>query len=730
MKWKLFTAVILTTISVTAFAAGQKATANPSQAVPEKLPWTLREHYTFPGGPLRLDYAKDNAEWRIKVYEEDSETSRMNPDVVLRSVGFSVSLKDGPVLTNDMLGDGGETIMAREPYQSEFLGEGMTYTVRFVPQEDLSIEHTITTFRRWNFLFLTVKVTNQSANPRRILKISPAIIPSHAFEGLSESAVSCARPLMFRGPYPVYGPEGQGTALRVYDAARPVSLMLAFVPSGFASCVFKSPSGGSMQEGSFECDYAPAYVLQPNASVTSNPIFISFGFPPAVAQSQYDYLLFNACAPAVSGELPRAWVTVPDTEGLTVLRAEVGNAVSAGITHALLPGNWEGRPGTLEGGAPKYPRNIAEAASSLRAAGCTPGVTVDPLLAHKSGGTWTAQSEDGQHWVNLNTAEGKEYTVSRLKKLLDKGFSFLVIAASTIPDAALEHFGLTRAQADAYAFAAANEAAISSKAIVLPSSAAKVPLTRDALLDVASATVQLRERNVGTAAITLQLAGSGSLDEETLQALQLVGGPLEFIGAPPRPAQGGLTRVLAQPPLRARAQDTPRKIPLIWMLMPEPAARGGAGYALFSFSGAPGWETAALENSDNAPSEAALLWQPVEGRMALLRDGHVPSTNRYVVFGLVPNPAQPVLAGISGCPFLGMDRIKKCIWNPETRTLSGEIVGVTNDKATAHIFVPETYAVTSAGLNGKDLRPDMASQWLTLPLQSGGANFTISFSTR
>ncbi|HOC67697.1 MAG TPA: hypothetical protein PKO23_02710 [Candidatus Hydrogenedentes bacterium] len=729
MNWKVLPMLAFMVSSLLFFALAENVVAQPAPPA-EKLPWTLREHYTFPGGPLRLDYAKDNAEWRIKVYQEDSETSRMNPDVVLHTVGFSVAVKDGPVLTNDMLGAGGETIMAREPHQTDFVGEGTAYTVRFVPQEDLVVEHTITTFRRWNFLFLTVKVTNQGAGPKNILKISPAIIASHAFEGLSDAAVSSARPLMFRGPYPVFGPEGQGTALRIYDAARPLSLMMAFLPSGFAACRYASPSGGSNLEGSFECDYAPGYALQPGDSITSNPIFISFGFPPAMAQSQYDYLLSNACAPAVSGELPRAWVTVPDTEGLAVLRAEAGNAVSAGITHALIPDNWEGRPGTLEGGAPKYPRNIAEAASSLSGAGCTPGITVDPLLAHKGSGAWTAQSEDGQYWVNLNTAEGKEYAVSRLKKLIDKGFGFLVIEASTIPDAVLEHFGLTRAQADAYAFAAAGEAAGASKAVVMPSSAAKINLTRDALLDAASAAVQLRERNIGMAAITAHLAGSGSLDDETLLALQLLGCPVEFIGAPARSAQSGLARVFAQAPLRARAQDTPRKAPLVWMLMPEPAARGGAGDALFCFSGAPGWETAALENSDNAMPESALLWQPAEGRTALLNDGRVPASEKYAVFGLVPDPNQPVLAGISGVPFLGMDRIKKCTWSPETRILAGEIAAVTGDKATAHIYVPQTFAVASAKLNGKDLRPDASSQWLSMPLESGGGAFEITFSSR
>ena len=364
---------------------------------------------------------------------------------------------------------------------------------------------------------------------------------------------------MFRGPYPVFGTEGQGTALRVYDPARPLSLMMAFLPSGFAACRYVSPSGGSIMEGTFECDYAPGYVLPPSGSITSNPIFISFGFPPAMAQMQYDYLLFNACAPAVSGKLPRAWVTVPDTEGLAVLRAEAANAVSAGITHALIPGNWEGRPGTLEGGAPKYPKNIEEAANALQSAGCSSGITVDPLLAHKGGGAWTAKSEDGQHWVNLNTAEGKKYTVSRLKKLSTKALPSLL---SKIPPYRMRcwNSSLTRAQADAYAFAAANEAALSSKAIVLPASAAKINPVRDAFLDAASAMVQVRERNIGTSAITLRMGAQLPWRMKRCRPCRC-GAVLWNLSGRRLVQRKTISPAFSQPPLYARLRTPPERLP-------------------------------------------------------------------------------------------------------------------------------------------------------------------------
>ena len=64
--WLVYTLLLLLMAPMMVWAA-PAAKADP---VPEKLPWTLREHYTFHGEGLRLDYAKDNAEWRIKGNEQ------------------------------------------------------------------------------------------------------------------------------------------------------------------------------------------------------------------------------------------------------------------------------------------------------------------------------------------------------------------------------------------------------------------------------------------------------------------------------------------------------------------------------------------------------------------------------------------------------------------------------------------------------------------------------------
>jgi len=712
------------------FAASNPLFAAPaSSPTQEKMPWTLREHYTFSGGALRIDYAKDNAEWRIKLFQEDSESSRMNPDVILRDVGFSLELADGRVITNEMLGKAGETIMAREPYTSDLLGQGTTYTVKFALLDGLAVEHTLITMRQWNFIRLVIKVTNQSGAPLGIVKIWPAIISSGHFCGLSPNAISSTRGLRFRGLYPVYATDSPPSSLRIYDPSRQVSLLLGFLPGELSSSGFLADMGGSPIEGKFECDFSPVKMLQPGESLETDPISIGFGIAPATMDAQYNYLLQNACRVTACDTVPRAWVTIPDTHGLAVLRAEAANAIPAGIQHALIPGNWEGKPGSLDGGAPDYPKNIAEAARSLRDAGLSPGITIDPLRIEGGGGAWSAKSQDGQQWVNPKVQEGRDFTVSRMKKLLDKGFVFLVIEESQIPDDVLKQFGLTRAQADAYAFAAAKDAAVGGKVPVLAASHSRVNVVRDDILEAAAALAQLRERNIGTSAITVRMDDKNSLDEETALAFRLLNAPVEFIGTPPRAAHQALSEVFSQQAIKAHAQDVSRKGPQIWMLVSALSFKGSAGNVLVDFSGAPAWETAALENPTGAAQDQALLWQAMDNRIALLSDGRIPPSQRLSVFGYVSNAGQPVLAGIANAPFLGMDRIKKCTWDGENLTLSGEIAGLTSAKASAVIYVPSQFAPVSAKLGGKDARPEIEGQWLILPMGSG-STFEVSFAKR
>lgn len=295
-----------TLVSFVAFSAAVMVlmTATPSYAAPdaspaaEKMPWTLREHYTFSGGGLRLDYAKDNAEWRMKLFQEDSETSRMNPDIVLDDVGFTIELKDGRVLTNEMLGQGGETTLLREPYTCPLLGEGTTYTVQFAPKEGLTVQHTLITMRRWSFIRLIIKVSNQGEAPVEITKISPIVIPPGHVRALTENASFTTGKLKFEGAEPVLTGDGPVTSIGVHHPSRNVSLLFGFLPLGLSSCEFKNYADNSPFEGVFQCEYTPGKAIPVGGTIETDPISIGYGLEPKVMDEQYLYLLKKLCAPA------------------------------------------------------------------------------------------------------------------------------------------------------------------------------------------------------------------------------------------------------------------------------------------------------------------------------------------------------------------------------------------------------------------------------------------------
>ncbi|HNZ49084.1 MAG TPA: hypothetical protein PLQ42_07350 [Candidatus Hydrogenedentes bacterium] len=723
-------AVTFTLSHTVVLAAPAKASAKApakatTQAPAQKLPWTLREHYTFSGGPLRLDYAKDNGEWRIKLFQEDSEQARMNPDLILKEVRFSIELADGRVLTNDMFGAAGETFLDRGPAVWEVAGEGTHYAIQFQPLEGLSVEHAVTMLKQWNFLLITLKVKNISENPISIQKIVTAEIPAGSLCGLSEQAEIGTCNMVFRGGHPVFSPEGLSSSLRIYDPVRQVIVNIALIPQGKAASGIFSTRESGQWHGRIESDFSPAKPLAPGASLEADPLWLSLGTAPALQDSQYSYLLYHFCKEGTTLDQPRAWVTVSDTAGLSRLKSEAGTAAALGITHALIPGNWESKPGSLEGGAPLYPRNINEAASALQAAGVTPGITLDALPA-KSGGGHTAKSADGQLWNNPCVPEGKAAVKDRIRTLYSKGFGFFALEASAIPDDVLLAFGISRAEADTAAFSAAVEAVQGTKAAVLPAAASALPLNRDAWLAAASAAARIREGDIGIAPVGVLLNTDQTPDFETRLALQMWPGPFQFVDAPSGSAGRFVSALLARPPFRARPQDPCRTAPLIWLTRAGININPYVGEAIMQFSGASSWNVSDLE-CFNATGSLPVVWQDTEGKIARHDGVVIPAAAHATTLGLLNVLPEPMFCGISGEPMLGLYQAKKVQWDASKKILAGNLEGPFMKDAVAVFYLPNGMQPRSASLGGKSVRPQVSENWLLLPIDPAGNSFELHF---
>ncbi len=718
-----FTAVLVL------LAVGMGITPGLRADTPQELPpWTLRDKYSFGTETLILEYAQINAEWRVKIMEEDSEQSRMHPDVILRDVGFSIALGDGRIITNDMLRATGETIFGRESYTCDFFGPATKFSVKFVPYESLYVEHQIVRFRNWNFLLISVEVHNQGDAPVEVTRIQSAILEPGALSGLSDTAQVHSRNFVFRGGHPVFTNEGVASTMRIDDPQRAISMALGILPSDKAESGIDIVHSGGTWQGRIESSFAPGISVAPGASVSSDPIWFCMDIPQVVADAQYAWLLRSYCRNESLKQAPRAWVTIPETVGLSVLRGEAEKARGLGITHALIPGNWEERPGSMEGGPPQYPRNIASAARTLRETGMTPGITIDPLLADSSSGGWRAQSEDGRNWVNLRVEEGRTYATDRIRDLIRAGFAFVVVEKSLVPDEILRGFGMTRAQADTLALDVANAATDGAPIAVLPASTTRLALARDDWLEAAAAVSRMAEYDIAPAAIQVRAGGDTPMDEETMVALRFWHGPIEFIGAPSRALQSQFAMVLQAPPLVVRPQDAARRSPRTWLLRRSSAALGHVGTALLTFPGAMPWDITAIEmfGNEDAPT---VLWRPNGDTPIHVADGIIPAPTALSTHGVLLNAPHPVFAGTTENITLGHDRLRHLEWDGASGRLTGQIEpapGVTH----AFFFMPANFTLNDARVGSRRVRAEVTRQWISLPLEASGGAFELEFAPR
>ena len=720
ISFVIFNIFVLVLISSTGFS--QPATPY------EQVPWSLRDHYTFGGTLLCLDYAKGNGELRIRRKQDENQNSNMNPDVVVSSVGFSIEFGDGRIITNDMLGHGGETEFGREQMNSTLYGEGTVFSVKFSPYEGLLVEHRITRFKNWNFLLIAINVANNSDTPVLITRIQSAVLGTGSICGLSENAIVNARNFIFRGGYPVYTHDNGAAMFMIHDSAGNIDLALGILPSGTANSRIDIQPGGGTWQGSVESSYAPGITVAPNQSLQSDPLWFCMDTLPVVADAQFAWLIQEYCRKESAKNMPRSWVTIPDTQGISALVREATDARDFGISHALIPGNWEGRPGSLEGGAPQYPRNIGNAAQALRDAGVTPGITLDPLRGNGKSENWMAQSVDGSTWINLNDEKGHEFAVKRLRKLIDCGFGFIVIEDSQIPDEVLRSFDITAAQAFNLAVDAVIEAADTSPVAVLPATKASLAPVRDDWLSASAAVSRMVEYGIGTASVQCALQEKDSLNDEAVLAMSFWRGPVEFVGSPHHAVKSQLAGIFTGKATCARPQDGYLKAPLSWLFRSSNSTVGHIGSSILQFPGAPAWRVQDTElfGNEKAPS---LAWYLENDTPVITKEGLLKSTDKLITYGVLASSEQPHFAGTTQPVTLGLERLKSLSWDNERLILHGVLEsGPAASKA--FFLLPSTLAFESAQVNSTRVKAENQEQWVSLPLTASGGSFELKLKTR
>lgn len=555
------------------------------------LPWNLRDKYTFSFNNAKIIYGADNGQWTLDV---------AGAGPVFDKIRTTVTLGGGKVVDVSAFGIG---LTTRDKVTS-ILGEGVDYSVTLPEKEGLGVRHSITINNASPFHAFHVRVTNTSQAPIEIAKITVMDIPPGSLAGLSPDTEIHMRRLRSFGLSPAFDPRALPMFMMLQDRAKGFFCALGTVPSGNGTTGVNLQAHGGSWQGDISTVFEPAVRVAPGQTIEADPVWISLSIPqPPELDRQFAFACASLLQPALTAEVPPAWVTLGDGDSFDGLRNAVAAWAESGVQHVLVPSGWEGVPGSLEGASPRFPKNMANVASEFRGQGWQPGIAVDPLAVQGGDTAWTATSADGQRWLNPKHEKGFEYGVAQMKKVAGWGYAFLVAEPSLIPNEVLQAFEMPRAQADWLAYAILAKAAPNLP--VLQKSRATLGPELDGWLSAAAATARMREFNVPLGAVRLDVSKVDSLSADTLTAMAFCGAPIEFAGTPTRTLQNQIARIFPKAYLWPKPVDASAPTPKLWLVEINKNKDTVPSVATVSFPGA-----RALDPSDPQPeaTDGRIVW--------------------------------------------------------------------------------------------------------------------------
>lgn len=528
-------------IAIVAFLSTVPALAKPPQAepAPSEFPWELRAHYSYPINGLTIDYDERYSRFRVRMGEDK---------ILANDLFFAIQFADGTTWDFHSLSPA-KTV--RDQMNDPQIGPGTTYSTTYPLKDNVEVRYIVTVFDTRPFMTLQLEVENKGSADLRISALDPLITPPSGITGFSQATT---RHFHECGGYPVCDKGSLPYMTTLSDPATNASLALGIFPEGLADSGVQLEQQGNAWHGRVQCKFEPSIKVGPGQTLASDRVAVAHGAPlKADIDLYYSWILSSLNPPKENKNGPVAWVSVADSEGLDAL-VSAAHAWD-GVKHALVPANWEGKPGSLKGAAGRYPANIKGAADALRSAGATPGITVDPLAADGGPGDATAQSQDGQQWVNPAVPAGQDYIRKRIGSLAGDGFAFFAVAPSAIPDEALSAFGISRAQANHLAIKLVGEAV--GDRPVYPAGGKAVGASAAEWAEVTTALGKLGEYAPGFGPVRLDGNGLGTLDPATAEAIQHCAAPIEVLGQPGGGGARSLAAALKAP--KAESKGAPAK---------------------------------------------------------------------------------------------------------------------------------------------------------------------------
>ena len=725
--WCVCTALALVLTVQSAAPAASKAAPAPEGP----KPWALRDHFSFGTDRGYLDYDAEWAEWRVRAKDESLLGKPHEPGappegtaVVVDTAGFSLLFEDGTSLSSRELGKGSEShdTLGETPF-----GPASFYDVVFPEKNGLAITHRLTNFQERPFLLMTLTIENRGAEPVRLKEVRPAVAPANGIRDWGADAQVAFRQMQVHCGRALYEELHAPSLAIFHDPRRGATFAWGVLSSGLIDGAIDITTHEGSWQGAAVYRFEPGRTIAPGERLCLDPLWISYGLGnPSQVNRYFGWccaILHNPGEPPTS---PRAWVTVSEDEGLDDLVQAAQRAAGIGVKYALLPAYWEGRPGSLQGAAPRYPKNISAAAKALSAVGVRPGITVDPLLADSPKDGAAAAADDGRVWIDPGTAEGRELATKRVAQLCSEGFSFVVVQPSDIPDAVLLHFGLSRAEANQFALEAAVYAA-GPETLVLPKAASTLKPEAAAWVAAAASLGRAAEYGLIAGPVRFDLATFPSEDELLLTAMRMYPGPVELFNRAQGRDEDKLMRLFSSDWLRANPLDAATPAPRLWQLRANGPAKELDAACVLAFPQAPAWTLTDLE--DQEPGDFR-VWQ--SGPAASFSDpaATIPSAGQFTIHGIHRAALHPIPVGIRGEAGLGWDKLQSWDWDEKRSVLSAQYSEGFGKGAAAYIYMPSRWESRSPASEQTVLASDDQGILLALSVEPGLTAFQAKFRER
>ena len=380
-------------------------------------------------------------------------------------------------------------------------------------------------------MLLNLHVENVGEEPVSLEAIRPVVVPPNGISNLGGSPRITQLRALRRGQFPVVHDGAHASLVRFNLPGPNVTLALGVLQSGTMNSKVNLVQSGDTWQGNVECLFEPPITLSKGERIQADPIWLSSSLPdPERVQQFYSWSLSAYPNEIDRRPLPNGWITVARGDSAENLYDAARKWKGSSLNHILIPGTWEGRPGSFEGAEPLFPRNMRNAARELRGLGMLPGITIDPLSVDGADSAWSAKSVDGTEWLNPSDNRARSFAIERVRRASNWGFDFFVVEPSLIPDEVLSFFDITRAQADSQAFEIVMEAAPEST--VLPSSELQLEMNSPLWNDLAAETGWYKEYGVTAGPVRINIDKVDSLTPAIAAALRDYNGPVEFVGSP------------------------------------------------------------------------------------------------------------------------------------------------------------------------------------------------------